>query len=103
VAYFRSIAAQIIAFMHLFFGTLIIIGLGTRFSCAVMIPVVMGALIFVNRISDYSSSSETILSMVVLCLLIFSFIEGSGKFSVQYYINRSRRSRLRITPEPHNV
>src|SRR6185436_16165207 len=40
------VLAHVIAFMHIFFGTLILIGLGTRFSCLVMMPVVIGAVIF---------------------------------------------------------
>jgi len=94
------ILAHILAFMYLFFGTLILIGLGTRFSCAAMVPVVVASIIFIAAHFGGNSASELILSVVILFLLVFFFIEGSGKFSMSYYMNNSRRGRQRISDHP---
>lgn len=94
------ILAHVLAFMHIFFGTLILIGVGTRFSCLVMIPVIFTSIIFIGAHFGNSPASELILSIVVLFLLVFFFIEGSGNFSVSHYMSRSRRSRVRITDTP---
>jgi uncharacterized membrane protein YphA (DoxX/SURF4 family) len=94
------ILAHSLAFMHIFFGTLILIGVGTRFSCLVMMPVIIASAIFTGVHFGSNHASELILSIVVLFLLVFFFIEGSGKFSVSHYMNRSRRSRQRISDHP---
>ena len=94
------LAAQGIAFLHLITGTLIFIGLGTRVCSAIMLPVVLAGLFFISRYGEGDFSSEILLTIVVIFLLIISFIYGSGKFSVQNYIGHSRRSRQRITAEP---
>jgi len=94
------ILAHVLAFLHIFFGTLILIGVGTRFSCLVLIPVVFTSIIFIGIHFGNTHASELILSVVVLFLLVFFFIEGSGNFSVSHYMNRSRRSRMRITDTP---
>ena len=94
------ILAHVLAFMHIFFGSLILIGVGTRFSCLVMIPVVFISIIFIGIHFGNEHASELILSVVVLFLLVFFFVEGSGDFSVSHYMNRSRKSRERITDTP---
>ena len=94
------VLAHILAFLYIFFGTLILIGLGTRFSCAVMVPVVIASIIFIAAHYGGNSASELTLSIVILFLLVFFFIEGSGKFSMSHYMNRSRRGRLRISDHP---
>jgi putative oxidoreductase len=94
------ILAHVLAFMHIFFGTLILIGVGTRFSCLVMIPVLFTSIIFVGIHFGSNLVSDLILSIVVLFLLVFFFIEGSGNFSVSHYMSRSRKSRESITDTP---
>lgn len=94
------ILAHVLAFMHIFFGTLILIGMGTRFSCLVLIPVLFTSIIFIGIHFGTGHLSELILSIVVLFLLVFFFIEGSGSFSVSHYMNRSRKGRVRITDTP---
>src|SRR4026207_120191 len=60
------ILAHILAFMHIFFGTLILIGMGTRFSCLVMMPVIIASAIFTGVHFGSNHASELILSIVVL-------------------------------------
>ena len=94
------ILAHILSFMYIFFGTLILIGLGTRISCLIMLPVVIASIVFIGIHFGSNPASELILSIVILFLLVFFFIEGSGKFSVTAYMNKSRRGRQRISDHP---
>lgn len=72
-----------VAFAHLMGGALIAMGLLTRIACAFQIPVLIGAVFFINLTGGFSAlNSELWLSIIVLFLLIFFFISGSGKLSV---------------------
>ena len=86
--------AHVIATMHLLTGFLITIGLATRICCLVQIPIMLGAIFFVNINAGGTRVGELLLSIFILLLLIFFFIKGSGKFSAYYYLINSKRSRL---------
>jgi putative oxidoreductase len=62
--------SYIITWIHLFGGFLIIIGLLTKFAVALQIPILLGAVFFIN-INDgiFSSSPELWLSIVILLSL----------------------------------
>ena len=69
-----------IAFAHLLGGILLILGVLTRFACLIQIPILLGAIMFVN--SDlYRPFSALALPIVVLLLLILFLIVGNGKWS----------------------
>src|SRR5882724_9268126 len=60
-----------IAFAHLLGGILLILGVLTRFACIIQIPILLGAIFFVNLSPDmYRPFSETLLSVVVFLLLV---------------------------------
>lgn len=86
--------AHVIATLHLLTGFLITIGLATRVCCLVDIPLLLGAIFFVNTNAGNTSIGEVILSIAVLLLLIFFLIKGSGRGSAFYYLINSKRSRL---------
>ncbi len=76
----------IIAYAHLLGGFMILVGLFTRWASLIQIPIVAGAVIFVNvkqgmRFDNY----ELIISIVVLLLLILFAIKGSGVLSADEY------------------
>jgi uncharacterized membrane protein YphA (DoxX/SURF4 family) len=73
-----------IAFAHLLGGILLILGVLTRFACLIQIPILLGAIFFVNLSPDnmYRPFSELILSIVVLLLLILFLVVGNGKWSM---------------------
>ncbi len=74
---------------HIMGGILIAIGLLTRAAVLFQLPVLIGAVIFVNLPTGFSAfSSELWLSVIVLCLLVFFLIEGSGPISVDNYIRK---------------
>src|SRR5258705_13645319 len=74
-----TLAGQYVVFAHILGGFFLIIGLFTRFACAIQIPILFGAVIFVNSNRDMLHPySQLILSLVVLLLLIYFFISGNG-------------------------
>ncbi|MCO4291636.1 DoxX family protein [Solitalea sp. MAHUQ-68] len=85
--YVPVFAVHYIAFAHLVFGPLLAIGLLTRFSAIVQIPILIGAVFFINMAPGFDAiNSELWLSIIVLLLLVFFFISGSGNWSVDEYM-----------------
>jgi uncharacterized membrane protein YphA (DoxX/SURF4 family) len=59
------------------------LGLITRFACAIQIPVLIGAVFFVNPAQGSQTSTfEIVLAIVVLILLVYFLIKGPGKVSM---------------------
>jgi len=82
----------IIPFIHLLGGFLIIIGLLTRWAVAFQIPILLGAIIFVNsKRGIFAGESELFLSILILLLLILFFIEGGGPLSLDNYFRKNPR------------
>lgn len=78
--------AFLISYINLLGGLFIVAGLFTKTSCLVQIPILIGAVFFVNTKDGLNqSTSELILSAVVLLLLILFAIKGSGVLSADEY------------------
>ena len=81
--------AHIIVFAHIAGGLLIAMGLLTRVGILANIPILFGAVFFVHTpVNLFAVHSEMILSVIVLCALLFFLVEGSGRFSVDEYMRR---------------
>ncbi|HVS96988.1 MAG TPA: DoxX family protein [Puia sp.] len=70
-----------ISFAHLLGGILLIMGVLTRFACLVNIPILLGAVFFVNT-TLYRPFSEVLVSVLILLLLILFLIVGNGKLQM---------------------
>jgi len=82
----------IIPFCHLLGGFLIIIGLLTRWAVIVQIPILLGAILFVNsKRGVFAGESELFLSLLILILLILFFVEGGGPLSLDNYFRKNPR------------
>lgn len=82
--------AYFIPWAHLFGGFLIVIGLFTRIAVILQIPILIGAIIFVNtKTGIYSGESDLLFSIIVLVLLLFFLVEGGGSYSVDKQIKTS--------------
>ncbi|MDP2415677.1 DoxX family protein [Daejeonella sp.] len=80
-----------VAFAHLVGGVLITLGLVTRFAAVIQIPILLGAVFFVNLTKGFSQlNSELWLSVLVLMLLILFWIVGSGPYSVDQWLKGSK-------------
>jgi uncharacterized membrane protein YphA (DoxX/SURF4 family) len=92
--------AFLITYINLLGGLFITVGLFTKTSCIVQIPILIGAVFFVNTKHGLNqSTSELILSAIVLLLLILFAIKGSGVLSADEYF----RSYYKAGPEDGNT
>ena len=64
-----------ILFAHIMGGFLLAVGLLTRFACVLQIPVLIGAIIFINA-SMLRPFSEIFLSLLILMLLVYFLVIG---------------------------
>jgi putative oxidoreductase len=80
-AFTLTLMSNYISFAHLLGGILLILGVLTRFACLIQIPILLGAVFFVNT-SLYQPFSEVLLSILVLLLLILFLIVGNGKIQL---------------------
>ncbi|PPK99648.1 DoxX family protein [Parapedobacter indicus] len=80
-----------IAFAHLVGGILIAIGLLTRVAIGFQLPVLIGAVFFINSTRGFSFlNSELWISLVVLVLLVIFFVIGSGPYSLDHQMRERR-------------
>ena len=82
--------ALVITWLHLLCGVLIIIGLFTRWATLLMIPILLGAVIFINAPKGiFAAESEFGFSLAILLMLVFFFIEGDGPLSLGDYFKKN--------------
>jgi putative oxidoreductase len=86
------ILAHYVLFAHIMGGFLLTIGLLTRLACIIQIPVLLAA-IFLNLFQQFSELS---LSILVLLLLVYFLIIGSGRWSLDWYINKEDEARKTV-------
>ncbi len=73
-----------IAYAHMIGGLLLIAGIGTRVASLMQLPILIGAIIFINTSGGiFKPYSELILSVIILALLIYFLIAGNGPMSVK--------------------
>jgi len=78
--------AFLITYLNLLGGLFIAVGLFTKTSCVIQIPILIGAVFFVNTKNGLNqSNTELILSVIVLILLILFSVKGSGVISADEY------------------
>jgi len=83
-----KIIASVVSILSLLCGVFITVGLFTRISSVVMIPIIFVAVVFVNMKNIERNTFELILTIIVLVLLIFFAIKGSGPLSADEYFRR---------------
>jgi len=83
-----SIFAHLIILLHLIGGLAIALGTHTRLFCLFNIPILVGAVFFINLSQGiFVPYSEFWFSTFVLAGLICFLIEGNGRLSVEFYAN----------------
>ncbi|SKA45919.1 Uncharacterized membrane protein YphA, DoxX/SURF4 family [Chitinophaga eiseniae] len=81
--------AHYIVFVHIVGGLFIAMGLETRFAALLNIPILLGAMLFVqSRTGLFQVYPVLSLSALVLVLLIIFAITGSGRISVDEFMRR---------------
>jgi putative oxidoreductase len=78
--------ALFVCWVHLLGGTFIILGFLTRISVWAQIPIILGAIFFINLNNGLTHTfPELLLSIFVLILLILFALIGGGKISMDMY------------------
>ena len=76
----------LITYINLLGGLCIIVGLFTKTSSIILIPILISAVFFVNTRHGLNQSTfELVLSAIILILLILFSIKGSGVLSADEY------------------
>jgi putative oxidoreductase len=71
-----------IAFAHILGGILLVLGVLTRFACLIQLPILLGAIFFINLSPEmYRPFSELALSILVFLLLVWFLVIGNGRLS----------------------
>ena len=85
-----------VVFAQLIGGLMITVGMVTRIAVLFQLPILIGAVFFVNSKAGFFSANSTDLwlSLIILFLLLFFLVEGSGPWSIDEY--------MRKHPEQHD-
>lgn len=82
-----GLLAHYVVLSHLVGGAMIAAGLLTRLACLIQIPILVGAILFVNASGGILAPYSTLwISVIVLALLIYFVIIGSGPLSVDEWM-----------------
>jgi putative oxidoreductase len=85
------IASIFVILLHMGGGLFIATGLITQWASAFQIPILIGAVFFVNLPQGFTAiNSELGFSIATLVLLIFFLFYGSGNFSLDHYLKTHR-------------
>lgn len=85
IAYAGAALAHYIVFAHILGGPLIAVGLFTRIVAVIQLPILIGAVIFVNYPKGFLSLGnhmELEISLIVLVGLVVFIVFGAGKYSI---------------------
>ncbi|HTD39821.1 MAG TPA: DoxX family protein [Mucilaginibacter sp.] len=74
-----------VTFVHMVGGTLIALGILTRFSSIMQIPVVFGAVFFINILQS-PFNTDLASSVTALIFLVVFAVIGSGRLSLENYL-----------------
>lgn len=90
--YVDFIVAHYVVLAHIVGGLFIALGLFTRMAAAANIPVLFSAIVFVKfKTGFFATGAEFELAVMVLFLLLFFVVQGSGIFSLDSYIRSSHQ------------
>jgi uncharacterized membrane protein YphA (DoxX/SURF4 family) len=93
--FFLSMMQYYILFAHLLGGIFLAGGIFVRFACLIQIPILIGAIIFINTsVGSWSPFSELSISIIVLLLLIYFLIAGNGSMSLAKYLKEEKRGSI---------
>ncbi|HXH19102.1 MAG TPA: DoxX family protein [Chitinophagales bacterium] len=77
---------------HVAGGPMIALGLATRIAALFQIPILVGAVVFVHSWRGlFVSGSELLFAVIVLLLLVFFLIYGSGPLSLDEWFKRHKQ------------
>ena len=78
-------------YVQLVGGTMIFLGLLTRLASILVLPIVFGAIFFINILNPFFNA-ELWLSILVMALLILFIVIGSGPLSLDRFLSNYKQS-----------
>lgn len=85
------VTSQYVLVFYIAGGLLLAVGLLTRVIALFQIPVIIATIIFIDYHKGlFALNSELIYSILILGLLLFFFVYGSGNFSIDYLLSKSK-------------
>jgi len=85
------VTSQYVLVFYIAGGLLVAVGLLTRVIVIFQIPILIATIIFIDYHQGlFVLNSELIYSILILGLLVFYFIYGSGKISVDNLLSRTK-------------
>lgn len=95
-----ALVSHYIILVHLAGGFFLAIGLLTRLSAALQLPILFGAVFFVHFQDGLFAAGQSLeLSGLVLFLLIIIVLHGPGRLSMDHYLSLKPVSRTASPPE----
>ena len=88
-----SILGHFIVFAHLVGGLMLAFGLLTRTACIMQIPILIGALFFINQEEMFRPFQQIAITVICLLGLIYFLIAGNGPWSVDKYFDEKKEKR----------
>lgn len=89
-----TITAPYIILAHMAGGLMLIFGLLTRVAAVIQLPVLLGAILFINVRAQTDAADEGLeLSILVFFLLCVFAAVGSGRLSIDHFL-RDRQSKI---------
>lgn len=80
-----------IPWLHLLGGSMLLAGLFTRLSALLQIPILIGAVFFVNaKRGIFAGESDLLFSVIILLLLLFFLLEGGGPYSLDNGLRKQK-------------
>jgi putative oxidoreductase len=86
-----SMVGHYVVFAHLVGGLMLAFGLLTRAACLLQIPILIGAIFFINQEEMFRPFQQLAVTIVVLAGLIYFLIAGNGPWSVDKYFDEKKK------------
>lgn len=87
----------VIPWLNILCGFFIVIGLFTRLMAIIQIPIIIGAIVFVNsKHGAFEGESDLALSIVILVLLLFFLFVGGGNFTWDQVLKKENKSNVEL-------
>ena len=87
----------VIPWLNILCGFFIVIGLYTRLMAIIQIPIIIGAIVFVNsKHGAFEGESDLALSIVILVLLLFFLFVGGGNFTWDQVLKKENKSNVEL-------
>jgi uncharacterized membrane protein YphA (DoxX/SURF4 family) len=89
-----SLLGHYIVFAHLVGGLMLAFGFATRAACIMQIPILIGAIFFINSSEGmFNSYSQMFITVICLLGLIYFLIAGNGPWAVDRFLDEKKEKR----------